>query len=84
MRARGDHAPALDHTPNESEDMMNKQEALKRWRAEIKPGVLAHYGKNDLPALRLSWQTYTDQLCKAGQITQKQYATWTNPPESER
>ena len=63
---------------------MNEREALKQWRAEIKPSVIACYGENDLPALRESWQVYTDQLCKAGRITQKQFATWGNPPESER
>ena len=60
---------------------MTKQEALKQWRAEIKPSVIARYGENDLPALRESWNNYTDALCKDGQITARQYETWGSPPE---
>lgn len=33
----------------------------------------------DKPAKALAWHTYTDELCKSGEITQKQYDTWDNP-----
>ena len=35
--------------------------------------------KNDNPAKRMAWSDYTDFLCKSGQITMKQYETWTQP-----
>lgn len=28
---------------------------------------------------QLAWATYVDELCKDGQITQKQYDTWATP-----
>ena len=35
--------------------------------------------KEDREAVREAWGIYTDELCKAGEITAKQYETWTNP-----
>lgn len=34
---------------------------------------------NDRVAKRESWSNYTDALCKGGEITEKQYVTWSNP-----
>lgn len=62
---------------------MTKQQALADWRRTIRPGVVARHGEHDLAALRESWQVYTDQLCKAGRITLRQYETWGNPPGTE-
>ena len=35
--------------------------------------------KDDKIAKRESWSIFTDDLCKDGFITLKQYETWTNP-----
>jgi len=35
--------------------------------------------KNDKPALREAWNNFTDSLCKNGEITLRQYETWTHP-----
>ena len=35
--------------------------------------------KGDIPAKREYFNNYTDLLCKDGDITMKQYESWTNP-----
>ncbi len=37
------------------------------------------YRKDDTIAKREAWNNYTDALCKDGEISSKQYDTWTNP-----
>ncbi len=58
---------------------MTKVEAVKEFIEFHKPQVLKQYGPHDRPAMREAWNNYTDYLCKDGQITDKQYATWTGP-----
>ncbi len=59
---------------------MRKADAEKVFKAEILPGVIAsERGSIDKPARRMAWNDWTDSLCKNGEITQKQYATWTAP-----
>jgi hypothetical protein len=58
---------------------MTKQDALRDYNTRIKPYVVARYGPQDKPALRQAWNDYTDQLCKAGKITQRQYERWIGP-----
>jgi len=55
---------------------MSKKSAEDFWRR--------YYVKNkiplwDKPALRESWNNYTDALCKEGCISSKQYDTWIHP-----
>lgn len=40
--------------------------------------------KNDEPAFHESWSNYTDSLCKGGEITERQYNTWSTPPMPKR
>lgn len=62
------------------QDRIDKQTAMIIWRRDYKPDVLEQF-PNDKPALRLSWSYFTDDLCKSGNITLRQYETWTYPPE---
>lgn len=61
------------------QNKMTKQEAINEFTHYHLPCVIAQYGKDDKPALREAWGIYTDQLCKDGKITMKQYETWSNP-----
>jgi hypothetical protein len=54
---------------------MTKKQAEAIFKAENMPNI----PKNDKPLLRMEWNNYTDYLCKCGQITLKQYETWTQP-----
>lgn len=54
---------------------MTKQQAEKDFK-ELYEDVLKG---TDVPAKRFAWSTYTDELCKEGSITQKQYDTWDTP-----
>jgi len=54
---------------------MTKKEALSRFREDTLPYVPS----NDIPAKCEAWNNYTDALCKAGEITLRQYESWTNP-----
>jgi len=58
---------------------MNKRDVLEEFKRDILPIIVQQYGKNDKPAVSQAWNDYTDMLCKDGQITQRQYDTWTNP-----
>ena len=54
---------------------LTKAEALKDFRQLFKT-----FGKRgDAIAKREDWNNYTDWLCKAGLITQKQYENWGQP-----
>lgn len=48
----------------------------------ILPTIRAKFerdGRIDRPARAEAWNNWTDGLCKAGVITQRQYDTWSNP-----
>ena len=53
---------------------MTKQQALHDFR-HIHMGIV----KGDVIYTRENWNNYTDSLCKRGEITSRQYNTWTNP-----
>jgi len=55
----------------------SQREARKIFNEEVKPAVVAHYGKNDRPALDEAWNNWTDMLCKEGRISSRAYDTWT-------
>lgn len=59
--------------------MQTKKRAIRDFRENILPTVIAQYGKKDRVAISEAWCDYTDWLCKDGCITAKQDATWTNP-----
>jgi len=52
---------------------MTKKQALVQFR--YLDGVV----KGDVIYTRENWNNFTDYLCKKGNITMKQYETWTNP-----
>ena len=58
---------------------MNRKDALKTFRQDVLPEVVRRYGRGDWTALREAWNDWTDALCKDGEITSKQYETWSNP-----
>lgn len=41
--------------------------------------LINEWRRTDRPALREAWNDFTDDLCKSGVITPKQYDTWLNP-----
>ena len=58
---------------------MTKKEVLLYFRAWLLPVVRSQYGRKDKPAVREAWNNYTDELCKRGKITSRQYESWSNP-----
>lgn len=56
---------------------VTKAQALKAFREMWKEQK--HFSQNDVVAKRTAWNEYTDALCKGGQITVRQYETWTGP-----
>jgi hypothetical protein len=60
---------------------MTKAEAWEDFQENILPQIRAREGTRgvDLPMRSEAWNNYTDALCKDGQITMRQYETWTHP-----
>ena len=58
---------------------MTKAEALKQFREIYKQFPLTIGRRSDAIAKREDWNNYTDQLCKDGRITLKQYENWGQP-----
>ena len=57
-------------------------QACEIFREDILPYVIERYesdGIKDGPARREAWTDWTDGLCKDGQISDWQYATWSHP-----
>lgn len=54
---------------------MTKRDALGYFRQYYATPEL----RGDRVAQREAWSNYTDALCKAGEITLRQYETWSNP-----
>lgn len=53
--------------------MKTISELFADWNENIKPAVIAQYGKDDIPALSESWNEFTDAECKDGNITDLMY-----------
>lgn len=59
---------------------MTNREANAEFRRLYPALFLKKNGKlMDKPRVFQMWNDWTDSLCKSGQITQKQYDTWTGP-----
>jgi len=62
---------------------MTKREALNQWKTYRLPAILwaeaQCSGRPDRSRRREDWNNYTDALCKAGAITDRQNETWTHP-----
>lgn len=54
---------------------MTKQEAVKMFK-EHNPELIKD---TDRCKKQFAWTCFIDMLCKDGEITQQQYATWGNP-----
>jgi hypothetical protein len=59
---------------------VTKAEALwefrRYWRQAVRENAV---WRGDLIRCAEAWNCYTDSLCKDGQITLRQYESWTNP-----
>ena len=53
---------------------MKKSEAIKLFKAGLPVGQWMDYW-----SVQEKWSIFTDSLCKAGEITQEQWDTWTTP-----
>ena len=61
---------------------MTKKQAVEIFKVDHLRSVKGEYEKDgipDYPARCEAWSYFIDYLCKAGQITQKQYDKWTYP-----
>ena len=59
------------------ERTLTKKHALEIFKGDRQGEEL--WRKLDSIAKRESWNNYTDSLCKAGDISLKQYESWSNP-----
>ena len=67
--------------------VITRDEAIERFEAFELPAVIEECeqdGELDGPARREAWNNYTDYLCKDDQISDWQYANWTQPECCER
>ena len=55
---------------------MTKEQAVRDFKREYAD---LYIKKVDYWKAQLAWSTYTDNLCKSGQITQKQWSSWSTP-----
>ena len=60
---------------------MTKKQAQKEFESLL--GLARNWSRftRDKLSIVEAWLIFTDQLCKAGAITHRQYDTWTNPYE---
>jgi hypothetical protein len=61
---------------------MKKQDIVERFVESVLPLVHEKYesnGRTDYPARREAWNDYVDFLCKSGEVTEHQAATWVQP-----
>lgn len=55
---------------------MNYREAVKSFKESHRE---LWENEVDYWTAQLAWAAYTDSMCKAGEITQKQWSTWETP-----
>ena len=56
---------------------MTKANVLKDFKSVYSDFIIEN--KHDTVALNEAFFSYADSLCKHGDITQRQYETWSNP-----
>ena len=65
------------------DNVMTWVQACDQFASEVFPHMQAMYeydGKPDWPARREEWNNWTDALCKSRQISDWQYANWSQSP----
>jgi hypothetical protein len=63
-------------------EVMTHSQAINEFELFVLPTVIEHYeqdGIPDIPARSEAWNNWTDSLCKDNQISDWQYANWTQP-----
>lgn len=65
---------------------MTKKEAVTLFKETVMPAILKKEEEQgymaavkDVPMRSEAWNNFTDMLCKDGEITLKQYESWTHP-----
>lgn len=51
----------------------------KQAEADFKAYYLPNLNRSDYPLLCMTWNDYTDMLCKNGDISSNQYNNWGHP-----
>lgn len=59
--------------------MLTKKEVVAEFRVDLASAERANGRVFDKVARRQQFGEYTDYLCKSGQISMRQYETWSNP-----
>ena len=62
--------------------VMTRDQAINEFELFVLPTVIEHKEQDgiiDRPARREAWNNWTDGLCKDNQISDWQYANWTQP-----
>ena len=54
---------------------LTKKEVERMFKEEVYPSL----NKSDKPMIREAWINFIDMLCKDGEISDKQYNTWSTP-----
>ncbi len=54
---------------------MTYKDAVKEFKRNLRNGEYDYWAVQEM------WAAYTDAMCKAGEITQKQWSTWATPFE---
>ena len=54
---------------------MTYKDAVKEFKQNLRNGEYDYWTVQEM------WAEYTDSMCKAGEITQKQWSTWATPFE---
>ncbi|MBO6252319.1 MAG: hypothetical protein J6O49_01515 [Bacteroidaceae bacterium] len=54
---------------------MTYKDAVKEFKRNLRNGEYDYWTVQEM------WSAYTDAMCKAGEITQKQWSTWATPFE---
>lgn len=55
---------------------MTKEQAVREFKQMF---IGLWINNSDYWTAQLAWSSYVDDLCKSGQITQKQYQNWSTP-----
>lgn len=62
-----------------SKKMLTKKQVVADFRIDLDSAEQANGRKFDKVERRQQFGMYTDYLCKSGQISLRQYETWSNP-----